>query len=285
MSPDLVLVPDPADSSLTASRFVEHFADRAHYAPLGDEASYLNEDTGVAFRFTFTAAGDDEHGPRVAFDLPQGRSRGFALEAARELRALAEALSLGVHDASFASPAAFSEAAFLADFEAAQRARSSALVATGFSPGVRFPRERLAAAHAWNLARAGLQRSLGDEVFVPGVMHGELEGSACTLVVFSDGVPTLIPDFVDQVVVFREELAPMRSMLARDERPALLDRAATLALLAAHGAHDASLRAFRPAYLDVPRELAAAITALPPFEGRLVTFPPHLLVDDDLAAG
>lgn len=281
MSHDLSFVPAPGSPDLTAARFAAHFLGRAFVEVEADVAAYVHPDTGAQFRVDYDGPGDDGRG-LASLDLPSLRPRFFAEEAAVELRAFVDALGLRVRDET--GGRAFDASALLASFAAAQTRACAALARDGLPQPVGFPEATLRRAHAWNAARRGLQLRLGESAYVPPVMFGELAGVACTLVVFSDGVPTAIPDFVDVVMVHREELAPMRSMIARETRPGMLTRAEAVRLLGEHGAEDTELGAFRPSYVDLPRALAAAITALPPLEAKLVMFPVDRLIEAEARA-
>lgn len=283
MSLVLSFVPAPGSPALTATRFAAHFGRREHVALDGVVAEYLHPDTGAQFRVDFDGPGDDGRG-RASLELSSLRPRFFAEEAAVEIRALVDVFGLLVAAAASGDAHAFDEEAFLDAFRDGQARACAELVRGGLAQPVGFPAETLRRAHAWNAERRSLQLRLGESAYVPPVMFGELAGVACTLVVFSDGVPTLIPDFVDAVMVHREELAPMRSMIARETRPGMLTRADAVRLLGEHGAEDAALGAFRPSYVDLPRTLAAAITALPPLEAKLVLFPVARLIDAEARA-
>lgn len=283
MSFDLTFVTDPSRPALSAERFVGYFSARPRYTITDRTADYLDLDTGVYFTFELE---DSPEAPQTvaSFHLAYAHARFFAIEAASEIAAFVAAFGLSVDDpqADFAGPTSFSAEAFVRSWEAGNRRVCAMLTREGFGGTALFPASVLQAAHAWNFARAELQLRLGEDIFVPTVMFGELAGTRCTIVVWSDGVPTLIPDFVDQVLVHREELAPSRSLLFREERPGMLDRAQRLEFLRDYGAHDATLGAFRPSYGDVPRELAKAISELPPLEKKLVMFPADQVLDEDV---
>lgn len=262
---------DPALSS-------RYFGDHEHFEVARDGACHLDPHTGVGFEVAVEA--DDSGIASLRIELPTTRPLGFAEQVADELALLTEALALELclDSGEFAE---FRREAFLDDFRAARTRAIAALRAHGLGLPVPFPAALLAASYRWNRSRSDLTHRLGEQVYVPPVMLATVDSVPTTLIVFTDGIPTLIPASVGHVLVHRVELAPMRSMVAREERPVLLSRAAAIALLEGHGAEDPAVAAFRPSYVDPPPELARAISALEVHRSTLLTFTPDRVVEAD----
>jgi hypothetical protein len=70
---------------------------------------------------------------------------------------------------------------------------------------LRMPSDKIRAVWEWNFSRAEYQESIKDDIFVPGILLIEIDGSIKTTAVWSDGLCIVLPR-VDLVILHKKEL-------------------------------------------------------------------------------
>jgi hypothetical protein len=225
VSYDLVFTRRRGGPTLDVDAFRRWFGERPCYRILGDDrgqAWFENEDTGVYFSFDWAERphGDPDpeapEGP-VAFNVNYGRPSVFALEACPEIEAFVEHFSLDVDDpqTSGMGRGRFTREGFLRGWRAGNVLACRVLSERGV-PLRGAPTDQLERVWRWNLGRAARQAEEGEDRWVPPIHHFELDGRLHTAVIWSDGLPVLLPR-VEVVLCYREELAdgPRNLGLAR----------------------------------------------------------------------
>jgi hypothetical protein len=145
----------------------------------GDGIVYRNEDTGVELGM----AREDSDVLRASIAVP--RPLFFALEALPLVTAVGDELGCSLHDADGAH--------VVADELVAAWERTNAVAVAALRPRL-VARSRALAWWRYQLARASLQRALGDDVYVPGLHFVEREaGSVERLLVWTDGMASAMP--------------------------------------------------------------------------------------------
>jgi hypothetical protein len=212
MSYDLYL---RQDGAFSAKDFLAFFADRPNYQASEKQVAYANETTGVYFFFDL--AGEDADPPHhVAFNLNFYRPHFFGLEAAAELSAVVERFSFQIHDPQNAGmgDGPFSVEGFLTGWNHGNEfAYQAILTGENVSDSISVrPTAELEAIWRWNFWRDRLQAEQTDDVFVPRIFWGVLDGQFHSMVAWPDAIPSLLPQ-VDMFIIGRDELAPRRFLL------------------------------------------------------------------------
>lgn len=302
MSYDLFFRTRTGHPPLTAEAFQAWFQERPHYTVSGGEAVYANESTGVSFTFNFAsedelegvegdegAEDSDEPVPdlHAAFNLNYLRPRFFALEAEPELAAFVEHFELEVEDpqTNGMGSGPYSREAFLRGWNTGNAFAARAILQQeGNAPNERpptLPAEQLERLWRWNHARAGLQKELGEGVFVPRISLALEQGRLVTYAVWGDAIPIALPQ-VERVVLVRDELA--RGWLFKRKETALVDAATVARWVEAFPMKEGALPYRLMAYTKPSAELVRAFKEAPALAGqvRMVTF--DAVLDAELVA-
>jgi hypothetical protein len=227
MSYDLYFCLRSPDVRFRPEDFVAYFQARAHYEVNGSQAMYSNDDTGVYFIFDYMEedeladAADNVGNAQfpVMFNLNYFRPHPFGLEAQPEVAALVEQFDLTVSDpqASGMGDGEYSSEGFLRGWNAGNAFGCRAILSQDPKRQLpNLPFERLEAVWRWNLQRESRQNDVGQNVFVPRVSFFEMHGEISTGVVWTDGIPILLPT-VDLMLVPRQRLAPRRWFRRKDD--------------------------------------------------------------------
>jgi hypothetical protein len=215
VSYDLYIMPKQFD----ARAISEWFGWREHY----DDDVYSNDDTGVYFMVNIVSAPDEEDGepasPHVHFNINLYRPHVFALEAELEIAAFLKQFDSSIHDpqADGAGDGPYSREGFLRGWNTANRFGFSAMGKQADSPPP-WPADRalIEAVWKWNYGRAALQKTAGDQVFVPRIswflpLGEDAPVPACT---WTDRVPTMIPEsLVSHLALVRQPRQGLMGML------------------------------------------------------------------------
>ena len=283
--------------SLDAAAFAAHFAGRRGYGLRGDEAHYVDEDTGVYCTFRRESpravavdpdetADEDPFEPVASFELNYFRPPFFGLEAADEVAAFVAAFDLVVDDPQVGGMGRgeLDREGFLAGWNLGNR-MAHALIPREHGAGARFaayPEAGLLAAWRWNRDRRRRQEAVGNGVFVPRISWVDVDGEPRTGAVWPDALPTVLPE-VDLVIVGRQELAPRRFLLRRpDIVPVPWRQLAPL--LAAYPAGAEPLPHRELLADPPPAELVAFVRDLPSHRGRVQALPAHQVLSAELLA-
>lgn len=214
MSYDLYFTSDDV-GVLTRERFEAYFTGRDCYTIRQSDAFYENPDTGIYFFFSYNAASDGEDAPAgesVSFDLNYGRPHVFALEAEPEVSAFVRALGLNIEDPQLQGMAngPYSREGFLRGWNTGnQYGYSVFLKDSGDFGRWSLPTAELERVWRWNFAKEALYKEIALDAFIPMILYAQRNGRLCTAVVWSDAIPTFLPQ-VDCVIIFRQDLQPRR---------------------------------------------------------------------------
>lgn len=300
MSYDLFFRTRTGHPPLTAEAFQTWFQERPHYTVSGGEAAYANESTGVSFTFNFNFEdevelledGEDGGEPErttlhAAFTLNYLRPRFFALEAEPELAAFVEHFELEVEDpqTNGMGSGPYSREAFLRGWNTGNAFASRAILQQeGNAPGERppsLPAEQLERLWRWNHARAGLQKELGEGVFVPRISLALEQGRLVTYAVWGDAIPIALPE-VERVVLVRDELA--RGWLFKRKETALVDAATVARWVEAFPMKEGALPYRLMAYAKPSAELVRAFKEPPALAEQVQTVTFDAVLDAELLA-
>jgi hypothetical protein len=209
---------------LPLEEFANYFDHRPRWEARGEQAWYANQDTGVYFSIDHGDEGessDDDFRIVAAFNLNFFRPHYFGLEAAPEVQAFVEAFDLLVDDPQIdgAGRSPFSRDGMLSGWNHGNRQGYRILLDKPAEDyGARLmPTADLDRHWRWNLAREATQARWGERLFVPKVAFHLHEGTVRSTVVWTDGIPCLLP-VVDTILIVRQELTPrgwLRRALSR----------------------------------------------------------------------
>jgi hypothetical protein len=254
------------DSPLEESLFAEYFSQRPFYKVETRQAIYQNEDTGVYFAFDFGRTADSTLQHVAVFNLNFFRPHFFGLEAAPEVEAFVEHHALRIFDSQNhgMGEGPFSRQGFLSGWNAGNDFGYRAMLTSNNSPKTLFSRktEELERIWHWNHDRAGVQSSVGDDVFVPRIMWLSIEGKLVSMAVWPDGIPTLIPD-VEYIYIPRDELAP-RKLFSRVKDNCLIPAAQLDQVLAPLQSSDFGLRTRWPRDKVASASVSRFVSSLEP---------------------
>ncbi len=197
--------------SLSRERFFGYFGGRANYQLTNEQAFYENQDTGVYFIIELVDAGTEE-GITVQFILNYYRPCVFAVEAAIELDAFCGEFGCRVldpqdDDEDFRE---FSSAQFVVLWNRLNRAFLKGY--PGASQLLTIPQAKLEYFWNWNYNNKARSDALGDDIYSARLMLFERERKLCTVVVWTDGIPTVFPQS-DLVLIYLDNLAPRRFLV------------------------------------------------------------------------
>ena len=245
------------------------FRKRRHYA-VQDNAVYQNGDTGVYFVFDFEP--DESQLRRIAFNLNYFRPHVFGLEAEPEVRAFVERFHPQIEDPQTGGMGIgpYSSEGFFKGWNRGNAFGYESILPQQKSQSafVSLPEAKFEAIWRWNHALPDVQSDLGESVFVPRVVMFKVDGALRSVAVWSDGIPTLLPE-VDAVLVYRNELAPRPLFGQRIKDHCLIGGEQLDGTLAELGDEGYALKVRTPTYIDVPKGVRSFITGLMKNEVRL----------------
>jgi hypothetical protein len=254
---DLFFRPTGQTPPCESRRFANFFEGRACYKVEDDRADYVNEDTGVFFNFQFDEGLEDPYGDPASFPVCFSMNylcpHVFGLEAAPEVAAFVAAFSLEVEDPQVGG---MGRGAFQAErfFNGWSRGNEMALQLVLKDPPDRpiytLPTARLEACWRWNYSRKEELSRVGEDVFVPRLLHVIEEGKVQTVVTWTDGAPTLLPE-ADIVALVRMDL----SLVEGAQEIVVLPFAALEGLLSSYSLGDGPLRFWNLTYEQVPAQV------------------------------
>ncbi|HBF33264.1 TPA: hypothetical protein DDW35_01745 [Candidatus Sumerlaeota bacterium] len=212
MSYDLYFRSAPGKPEFSHTDFLGYFKNKAHYKLSKTQAWYNNENTGVYFSFDYEGKTspddevDDELGP-VIFNMNYARPHVFANEAAIEIKEFIETFGLGILDTQIdGMNETYSTPGFMQGWNQGNMMGIAAFAGKGSQGApLTLPHADLERYWRWNRLRDSLQKKVGDGVFVPRVSFCQDQGQVKSFVVWTDGIPILIPK-VDAVVLVRKNI-------------------------------------------------------------------------------
>jgi hypothetical protein len=269
MSYDLYLKPRRSDFG--PADLVGYFSRRSNYTIHGTQAVYQNEDTGVYFCFDVNELAEGKDDPStyypVLFNINFYRPSYFIFEAESEVTAFVDAFDAAVFDPQHhgMGQGSYSKELLISGWNHGNKfAFGSMPKEAGLTDVLTLPSARLHEIWTWNLNRAAVQSSVGNSTFVPSIVFIKADGILLAIVVWTDGIPMLIPAAVDTVLVYRNEFAP-RSFFRKKPDWALLSKDQMQAVLLKHGQpHEsgASLLGYATPPVDVV-QLVKGLAPLP----------------------
>jgi hypothetical protein len=303
-------VPEGA-AAPTVAELEEYFRSRPWYQLNGSQAFYQNEDTGVYFSFDLEAPASEEDGdpddaaegarpgpPQdglrpipLTFNVNYVRPSVFGLEAERELGALVERFALSVDDPQMngMGRGPYGPAGFLAGWNTGNAFGYRAVVeqirkdpgGQGSTLTTVMESAELERCWRWNIQRAALQRTLGDDVFVPRISFMRWESGIRSFAVWGDAMPIALPD-VDVLMLVRQQLAPRRFLFFRPQDVAIAEFAdlGPLLALAQDERTPVPHRVFR--YAAPPAAMVEFFRSRPRFRAAQLGVPLERILDAEL---
>jgi hypothetical protein len=256
MGYDLHLYRDQGQPSLDRNEFARHFQGRPHYQTSETEAAYLNPDTGVHFQFCWSEDGLDGVPGAICFSLNYLRPHVFGLEAEPEVRALVEEHQLVVQDGMYwaAGRCPYSTEGFLRSWNTGNRLACESVLRGEDRPRRiwTLPSKRLRRCWRWNHERAERNAKLErgeDTAFYPQISFFADGDRVRTCVVWTEDIPTALPD-VDYLRIVRlKSIADSRHVLA------LVPRRQLAAVASHFEPRSGPLGCLMPRYSETPREI------------------------------
>jgi hypothetical protein len=220
VSYDLFIYPKQFD----AAAIRDWFGWRDRYETSETQAAYSNDDTGVYFSFDINAdpeqyEDEEPSPPHIAFNLNYYRPHTFGLEAEPEIAAFLKQFDSRIHDPQSEGMAdgPYSREGFLNGWNAGNRFGFQA-IGRDSDPPPPWPADPsiIEAIWKWNFHRAALQKTAGDQVFVPRIswflpLGADAPVAACT---WTERVPTMIPEaLVTHVALVRQPRQSLMGMI------------------------------------------------------------------------
>jgi hypothetical protein len=267
MSYDLFFTfPQPTQRSVVE----KYFARRPHYQ-LNGSAVYQNRDTRVYFAFEFRPSDDD---PTLlvgaALNLNYFRPHIFGLEAEPEVRAFVEYFQPAIEDPQMQGmgQGPYTAEGFLSGWNCGNAFAYEAITTQNKGPFLSYPELKLEAAWRWNQTKAVLQQKLGEMLFVPTIMFANIDGELQSVLVWADGIPTLMPP-TDSVIVVRDELAPKPFFRSRTKDTCVVASSDLTDILGAFVEHGHAMPVRMPTYEKPPADITRFVGRLRAFRGQL----------------
>ena len=231
MSYDLYLYPERYNQVEIA----DWFSQRRNYELRGDGVYYFNPETGVYFSFYFeTAPAVDEMGcecsevkaPHIAFNINFYRPHIFGLEAEPEIAAFVKAFNCRIEDPQMdgVGDGPYSRDGFLSGWNKGNRFGYEAIASHGGDGRTVYANgDKIEKSWTWNYNRQTHQAAMSlqaEDVFVPSVLWGRRPGSDAPLsfVTWTLNVPTIIPSFVDALLLIRPKKGILRSLFGGEKK-------------------------------------------------------------------
>jgi hypothetical protein len=266
MSYDLYFEARQPDPRLNAAAFEAYFRARPNYQMGKGQALYENQTTGVYFIVDIGDV-DNEEEPDllpVSLNLNYFRPHIFGLEAELEIRNFVQHFGLRVSDPQIdgMSDGEYSTEKFLSGWNKGNEfGYSSFLAEPQEEPVLTLPGRRIEECWRWNFDRDGLQKRLGESVFVPQFMFLEREGAVKTMVVWPDAIPTALPT-AELVVIPRKDILPKRFFRSREDM-ALVDWADVEPIISGFAINQGALPYRLLSYEEPSEEMLSALRAFP----------------------
>ena len=243
MSYDLFFEAGPG-RTLDKKSFAAHFKGRRNYEVGNGQAVYQNENTGVYFIF------DEPSDEMVAFNLNFYRPHVFALEAAAELEALADAFRATVTDPQegIGADGKFSREGFVRAWNEGNRFAYRSMVKEMDAVHT-WPAKRIREVWEWNFARPSDEEMDSASVFVPSIFAVNMNGELRSVAVWPPQCPVLLPA-VDAVLV------PLAQTGKASEEMALVPWDEVLPAVRQYQEKAAGIARYRLEFEDWPSDVA-----------------------------
>jgi hypothetical protein len=268
----------------TERRVVEqYFAGRPNYQ-LNGSPTYQSQDTGVYFNFEFRPSDDDPtHLLGAALNVNYFRPHVFGLEAEPEVRAFVEHFQLAIEDPQMhgMGQGPYTADGFLSGWNCGNAVAYEAIAAQHKGSFLSCPESKLEAAWRWNRTRAALQQKLGERVFVPMIMFANIGGELQSLLVWADGIATLMPP-TDSVMVVRDQLAPKRLFRPRAKDTCVVASSDLADFLGPFVEHGYAMPVRMPTYDKPTSGITRFIGRLSAFTGQLQLVPVDQVLSEEL---
>jgi hypothetical protein len=204
------------EEPLTEAEFFAFFEGRRSYTREHRQVLYRNADTGVCFIFSWNDSSGVEDREKAGFSLAFCRPHFFGREAAIILNGFSKHFGFTVHDRQAEREGTFLAEDFVRVWDQCNRMITPEILRRAGGKVLSRPRSELESVWICNLARRRIQKELGAAVFVPAIKWLKIDNKLCSVVMWPDGVATLIPA-VDKIVVPRSVVP--RGNLLPDAEP------------------------------------------------------------------
>jgi len=266
-----------------------YFETLQHFELKSNVAVYLNKDTGVYFNFEFTLEKDASIPPveegtniiPVSFNINYYRPHTFGIEAELVLSAFVRQFNLLVRDYQVEGmgEGEYSAQGFLKGWNLGNEVSYRELLNNEKSVPFSLPAKQIEAYWSWNYNRDEFQNSLGDDIFVPRVMFIVLGGIVEPVIVWTDGIPTVIPD-LDTYLVYRKKL--VNGLFNKKPNFAIVKKKQIDSLLSRYHVLERNLPYRRLEYQSAPKDIESFIKSLPPYQVDLKNVSMDHILDKDV---
>ena len=207
--------------SLSADRFVRHFANRPHYNSPG---SYINEDTGVYFQFEYSTDSDRQSSSegRVAFSLNYIRPHVFGLEAEPEVAAFVEAFDCKITDPQSEGMGSgpYSSEGFLRGWNKGNRVGYEVIAErTDLTRNLIVDEAAIEKVWLWNFHRQVRQSEFGEDRFLPRLNWARRPADRATIIfpIWTEGVCSAFPECATHVLLARTRNVSIGLLKGKEE--------------------------------------------------------------------
>jgi len=220
------------------------------------------------------------------FNMNFYRPHVFALEAEPEVRAMIEEFGFGVFDPQThgMSDGIYSTEGFLRGWNHGNEFGYQAVLGGANAPQSIFcrPAKKIEDVWQWNHVKNSVQEKLGEQIFVPKIMFLSLNNRVATSAVWTDAIPTLIPE-VDYLIIPRREFAPTTffSKTKKEDR-CLVPLSEARALISQYSVNGFTLPAYKLDYQSPPTSIGKFVKQLTPSKENLQVLPSDSVLDEEL---
>lgn len=268
--------------------FDAYFGEHPLYAVENGQAVYTNQDTGVYFSFEHDdSPSDDPEAPdgTVAFNMNYFRPHFFGLEAEVEVGGFVLKFGCKIHDPQMGGMenGPYTTNGFLNGWNNGNEFGYGAVLKAGQSPESIHTKE-LEMIWKWNVMRKMRQNEFGEQVFLPKVWFGQIDGAFGSIAMWPDGIPAIFPE-ADFFYIPRKDLAPSRFLRGKQEDFCIVPKSELPAEL---------FEPFKKTELDLPayhilepaqsKPLINYVKKLQPYKGQIEGIGNDMVLNEELMA-
>ncbi len=256
--------------------FNAYFAGRPFYELTSGQAFYTNQETGVYFSFEYSepeSEGGEEPGGSVAFNMNYYRPHYFALEAESEVTRFVGYFGCSIYDPQMdgMEEGPYSPEGFIKGWNAGNAFGYRAVLKSNKDQPPPFTKKtaELEAAWLWNFHRQKQQEDFGDDIFLPKIWYGLIDGVFGSITMWPDAISCLFPE-ADFYHIPRKEMAPSRFLRGKQEDFCIVAKEdLPPELFESFKTHELGCSAYRLPRPEVGKSLTDFVRSLKAFKGQI----------------
>jgi hypothetical protein len=288
MSYDLYFRTRQGAEAPNMDRLRAYFSQVPHFELKSNSEVYSNEDTGVYFNFEFTPDTDKNLPPDiedgntlpVCFNINYYRPHVFGLEAEPVVSAFIQHFNLSVSDYQVTGmgEGEYTPLGFLRGWNCGNEVGYKGLLQNEKTAPFPLPAQQIEVYWKWNYSREEFQESLGDDIFVPRIMFISLGGIVEPVIIWTDGIPTIIPE-LNIYLIYRQKTT---GFFGKNASFAIINKQQLNTLLSKFQTLECHLPYHKLEYRNTPKEIESFIKSLPPYQVELKNVTQDHILDKEL---